>query len=59
VAYHEFDSDFGSLHYGSEWDASIAFRLGPVNMMAKFADYNADRFGVDTQKVWLQAEWGF
>lgn len=59
VAYHEFDSDFGGLHYGSEWDASIAFRLGPVTMMAKFADYNADRFGVDTQKVWLQAEWGF
>lgn len=59
IAYHEFDSDFGSISYGSEWDASLGFRLGPVNMMAKFADYNADRFGNDTQKVWLQAEWGF
>lgn len=59
VAYHEFDSDFGGISYGSEWDASLAFRLGPVNLMAKFADYNADRFGNDTQKVWLQAEWGF
>ncbi len=59
VAWHRFDSDFGGLDYGSEWDASLAFRLGPVNLLAKFADYNADRFGVDTQKVWLQAEWGF
>ncbi|MFC3098114.1 alginate export family protein [Alteraurantiacibacter palmitatis] len=59
VAYHEFDSDFGGLHYGSEWDASLAFRLGQVNILAKFADYNADRFGTDTQKVWLQAELEF
>ena len=59
VAYHEFDSDFGGISYGSELDASLAFRLGPVNLMAKFADYDADRFGNDSQKVWLQAEWGF
>ena len=59
VAYHQFDSAFGSVDYGSEWDASLGFRLGPVNLLAKFADYNADQFGNDTQKVWLQAEWGF
>ena len=59
VTYHEFDSDFGGLDYGSEWDASLGFKLGPVGMLAKFADYNAKGFGVDTRKVWLQAEYAF
>ncbi len=59
VAYHQFDSDFGGINYGSEWDASLGFRLGPVNLMAKYASYNAKGFAVDTQKFWLQAEWGF
>jgi hypothetical protein len=59
VTYHEFDSDVGGLDYGSELDASLGFKLGPVGMLAKFADYNARGFGVDTRKVWLQAEYVF
>jgi hypothetical protein len=56
VTYHKFDSDFGSVDFGTEWDASLGFKLGRVNLLAKFADYNAKGFGVDTRKVWLQAE---
>ncbi len=59
VSYHRFESDFGNVDYGSEWDASLGFRIGPVNLLAKYANYNADSFGVDTEKFWLQAEWGF
>ena len=59
VAYHEFDSAFGGLSYGSEWDASLGFRLGTVNLMAKYANYDSSGFAVDTEKLWLQAEWGF
>ncbi len=59
VAYHQFESDFGNVDYGSEWDASLGFRIGPVNLLAKYANYNADSFAVDTEKFWLQAEWGF
>jgi hypothetical protein len=59
VAYHEFDSAFGGVSYGSEWDASLAFRVGPVNLMAKYANYDSSGFAVDTEKFWLQAEWGF
>jgi hypothetical protein len=59
VAYHEFDSAFGGLSYGSEWDASLGFRLGTVNLMAKYANYDSSGFAVDTEKFWLQAEWGF
>ena len=56
LVYHQFDSDFGGLDYGSEWDASLGFKLGPVNLMAKYANYDASGFAFDTEKVWLQAE---
>ena len=59
LTYHRFDSDFGHLDFGDEWDASLGFKLGPVALLAKYADYNADAFGTDTQKFWLQAEANF
>lgn len=59
VTYHQFDSDFGSMDYGEEWDASLGFKLGPVGLLAKYADYDADGFGTDTRKLWLQAEYEF
>src|SRR5690606_10569345 len=57
--YHHFDADFGGLHYGSEWDASVGFRLGPVALLAKYANYDAEAFAADTEKFWLQAEVAF
>lgn len=56
VTYHEFDSDKGGIDYGSEWDALIGFKLGPVGILAKYANYNAKALAVDTEKFWLQAE---
>ena len=56
VTYHKFESDFGGVNYGSEWDASLGFKVGPVGLLVKYADYNARNFGVDTRKLWLQAE---
>lgn len=56
VTWHRFDSDLGSVHYCDEWDASIGFKVGDVALLAKFADYDAKGFGVDTRKFWLQAE---
>ncbi|WP_338466124.1 alginate export family protein [Novosphingobium sp. ZN18A2] len=56
VIWHSFDSDTGSVPYGTEWDASVGFRLGPVGLLAKYANYNARDFGADTKKFWLQAE---
>ena len=46
----------GGIDYGSEWNASLGFKLGPVNLMAKYANYDANGFAVHTEKVWLQAE---
>jgi len=59
LTYHEFDGDFGGLDYGSEWNASLGFRLGPVALLAKYANYDASGFAADTEKFWLQADVGF
>ena len=59
VTWHKFDSDFGDLEYGSEWDASLGFKLGPVAILGKYANYNAKGFGTDTEKFWLQAEFKY
>jgi len=59
VTIHRFESDLGSAHYGDEWDASLGFRQGPVNLLGKYARYEAASFGVDTSKFWLQAEVAF
>ena len=59
LTYHKFESDFGGLDYGSEWDASLGFKLGPVGLLAKYANYQAEAFAADTEKFWLQAEVNF
>ena len=59
LTYHAFDSDFGGLAYGSEWDASLGIKLGAVALLAKYAIYDAHGFAVDTEKFWLQGEVAF
>jgi hypothetical protein len=59
IVYHRFDSDFRGIDYGSEWDASLGFKLGPLALLAKYANYDASGFAVDTEKLWLQAEVAF
>ena len=59
VTYHQFDSDVGGLDYGSEWDASLGVKFGPVGLLAKYANYRAQDFAFDTEKFWLQAEISF
>lgn len=59
IAFHQFDSAASEMDYGTEWDASLGFRLGTIAMLLKYADYDAEEFGVDTRKLWLQAEWAF
>ena len=60
VTYHQFRSDVGDIKFGTEWDASLGFKLGRVSLLAKYADFNAKTLGfVDTRKFWLQAEIAF
>lgn len=59
ITYHDFDSDIAGLDYGSEWNASLGFRIGKVGLLAKYANYDSDGFATDTEKFWLQAEISF
>lgn len=59
VTYHEFRSDVGNVKFGTEWDASLGFKTKKVGWLVKYANYNADKFGVDRRILWLQAEVAF
>jgi hypothetical protein len=53
VSAQHFTSDTGD-RYGEELDLRLAKRLTKnATVEAKFADYKADGFSVDTQKWWL------
>ena len=58
VAWHDYRSDTGSVHYGREWNALLGFPLpAGMNGMVKVADYRADRYSRNNTKFWLQVEW--
>lgn len=60
VTWHQFDSDFGDVEFGQEWNAQVGFKVGPVAMLAKYAQfYSANPLYSDTRKIWLQAEYAF
>ena len=54
AVFHTYDSDQGSVDYGSELDlvASVKFNKHYSGGI-KYASYNADSFSVDTDKFWL------
>lgn len=55
VAFHQFDSDFGGIDYGTEIDAVVSFKVGPVGILAKYGDYSTDQFRADIKRFTLQA----
>jgi len=58
--YHDFTDDTGSIHYGDEWDFQATKKFGKhYSLLAKYAYYNADQFGTDTQKIWVQGNISF
>jgi hypothetical protein len=60
VIYHNFSSDAGSSHYGTELDASALFTLPwDQKVGIKMALFNADELATDTNKFWLWTQWGF
>lgn len=59
VVYHKFESDFGSVNYGQEWDASLGFAVAGYPVLLKYANYDAKAFGTDTEKFWLQVSFKY
>jgi len=58
--YHDFYDDTGNIHYGKEWDFSVAKKIGKhYSLLARYAYYSADHFSTDTQKIWLQGNINF
>jgi hypothetical protein len=54
VWYHDFQSDVGSIDYGSELDILLAYKFDyGIGLAVKYADYEADAFAVDIQKLWV------
>ncbi len=54
--YHEFADDTSRLDYGNEWDFLAVKKFGKhYSLLAKYAYYDADQLGVNTQNFWLQA----
>jgi len=59
VTYHKFESDVGGLDYGSEWDATLGFKVAGYPMLVKYANYDAEDFGTDTEKLWIQVSFAY
>lgn len=58
IVWHDFQSDRLNIHYGQEWDASLAWAFSPHwNAMLKHADYQAYDIGFDVRKTWLSVEY--
>jgi hypothetical protein len=58
--WHEFFNEENGGHYGREWNlgAFRTFRMthGDLALGLQYADYNADKFGADTKKLWLSIQ---
>jgi hypothetical protein len=60
LAYHDYRAARGSMHYGRETDLMITHPVGRhLVVLAKYADYRADRYASDTQKIWFALEGKF
>jgi len=54
VFYHSFSSDEGSIDYGDEVDLLLVKGLPLGKVIAKYANYSADEFGVDTERFSIE-----
>jgi len=50
---HWFESDRESVSLGKEWDAGLQTKISGINIAVEVADYQANTFASDTQKVWV------
>ncbi|WP_230482333.1 alginate export family protein [Sphingomonas sp. Leaf21] len=55
--WHRFESDRLVRHYGNEIDLLAQGKIGRTTASLRYANYQADRFATDTQKLWLQLDW--
>ena len=51
VRLHQFEADRGGATYGQEIDLAVQAKLADVKLKLAFADYRADAFASDRQRV--------
>lgn len=57
AVWHDFSAVSGGADYGREWNGQISYPINQrISVLAKFARYEADRFGTDTTKGWFAIE---
>ncbi|MCK9993514.1 MAG: hypothetical protein Dbin4_02034 [Alphaproteobacteria bacterium] len=57
AAYHDFESDGGNIDYGDETNLMVTADVWKrVVLLAKYANYDAERFATDRKKIWFSAE---
>ena len=55
LSWHDFSSESGSAHYGSEWDVSWQYAIGDnYTLLLKYATYDPDTHATDIDKAWIQ-----
>jgi hypothetical protein len=60
LVYHDFRSDNESIRYGSELDVMAQITvLERLDVLVKFAGYNAADFATDTTKFWVSMHYRF
>ncbi|GAA5139969.1 alginate export family protein [Thalassotalea piscium] len=60
ATYHDFSANSGGASYGSELDLVAAYSFSKhVSGLLKFAAYDADELGTDTNKLWAMATFAF
>ncbi len=58
--YHDFQADEGGSDYGTEFDAKLAKKFADhYTIQATYANYNADEYKNDVEKIWLQVTVAF
>jgi len=57
AVYHDFSAENGGVDYGTELDLVATKKLNETfKVLVKYADYSADTFSADTQKIWVALE---
>jgi hypothetical protein len=60
LTYHDFKAEEGSDDYGSEVDFVATYPINKqLSAQLKYASYNADSYGVDTDKLWFTVNLAF
>lgn len=59
AAFHDYDTDVGSAHFGEELNLQLVARTAKVALTAKYADYRAAGLFTDTEKLWLSVDYAF